>query len=1061
MWLSDLSIKRPVFIVMIMAALVIVGVLAYIKLPVDLLPDVATPLITVRTAYSGASPEVVEREVTKIMEDAVSTLSGVKSVTSSSQAGVSIVRIEYQLEYPVDKAVAEVQQQVARAVRQLPKDADVPVILRFDPNMSPIVMFSIADKSGSLNQVQLRQFVDDEVTPRIERVSGVAAVDVSGGLQRQINVLVSLTRLQALGISPQQVATAIDAENADIPAGTFIENNNQLTLRTPVGFTRPADIGEVVVINKGGVPVKVKDIAIVEDGFKDRLSYSRLDGQDSVILQVTKQSGTNTIQVAKGIINETAKIASEKPNLNIVITRDDSQFIKESVNGTLRDLILGGLLACIVVFFFFMNWRMTLITVAGLPIIAVGTFWGISLLGFGLNMITLLALALCIGLLIDDAIVVRENMFRHLEAGEPPRLAASRGTAEIALAVVAMTLSIISVFLPVAFATGQIGKLFREFGITISIAVIISLFEAFTLAPMLAAHFDPGVKKETANPSKKKKMETGIPMDTLKGGYRRVLSWTLSHRAMTLSIVVLVLVLSAFMVQRIGRSFMSDMDQGYFEVALSQPPGTTLEQADRIAREAESRITQQPEVAHVVTRVGSGSSPEQSSISVRLKGRGYVKTVQPRLRQKLANLDPTTSVRFSGQSASLTGSLTGASSVNLRPIQLTVRGNVPLPDLQKAADQVKKIVGEVPGIIDLDFGVTPPRPGFSVVVDRSRAADLGLSATSIGTTVRNLMNGNVASTFQDGNDSIDIVVRLQGQDRQNAQDILSLPVVTRSGAVIPIRAFSKLAPSTEAAQINRLDRQRQILVGANFQGRPQGDVIADIQKRLPVLSLPEGVSVAFTGATLQMNESFNTLYFVLLLSLIFMYMVLASQLSSFIQPLIIMIALPLSVAGAIGALLITGKYLDITAMIGMILLMGIVTKNSILLVDFANTRRRQGIDPKQAMLEAGQTRLRPVLMTSAALIFGMLPVALGLGAGSEFRAPMAITVIGGLITATILTLVVVPVIYTLVEGLKVHATAVEKAPSFKPIPEKSHSLIALAEQTHVLEASDMGRQLDR
>lgn len=1018
MWLSDLSIKQPVFITMLMVALVVVGIMAFTRLPVDLMPDVSTPLITIRTAYPGSSPEIVENEITKPVEDSISTLSGVKSVNSSSNEGMSLVRVEYALEYPVDKAVNEIRERVASAQRSFPRDANDPVILRFDPTQSPIMVFSIADKTGSMNQLQLRKFVDDEITTRIERVDGVASVDVSGGLQRQINVLVSLSRLQALGLSAQQVSDAIRVENADIPGGSFTENNKQLNLRTPVSFKQPSEISDVVITSRGGSPVRVKDVATVEDGFKDRTTYTRLDGQDSVLLMIRKQSGTNTIKVAEGIARETEKIAREKPNLNIVITRDDSQFIKRATNDTLRDLILGGLLACIVVFIFFLNWRMTLITIAGLPVIAVGTFWGISLLGFGLNMITLLALALCIGLLIDDAIVVRENMFRHLEAGATPKVAASRGTSEIALAVLAMTLSIVSVFLPVAFATGMIGKIFREFGLTISVAVIISLFEAFTLAPMLAAHFDPKVKMGAANHSKKKTSTPGLSMDALKGGYRRVLSWTLNHRALTLGAVILVFALSTFMVQKIGRNFVSEMDQGYFEVALRQPPGTTLEQADRVAREAESLIAQQPEVEHVLVRAGSAIGPEQSSISVRLRERGYVKTVQARLRRILTTLDSNTSVRFSGQSASLTGSLTGATSVNMRPIQLTVKGNVPISDLEKAAEQVKQLVGGVPGIVDQDYNLEPPRPGFSVAVNRARAADQGLSATSIGNTVRNLVYGNVASTYQDGGDDIDIVVRLREEDRQKAQNILSLTILSQRGSLVPVRAFSDLVPSYEAAQINRRDRQRQVLVGANITGRAQGDIITDIQERLPSLKLPAGVSVEFTGATLQMQESFNSLYFVMLLSLVFMYMVLASQLSSFIQPLIIMIALPLSVVGAIGALLITGKYLDITAMIGMILLMGIVTKNSILLVDFANVRRRQGVDPKEAMLEAGQTRLRPVLMTSAALIFGMLPVAIGLGAGAEFRSPMAITIIGGLITATILTLVIVPVIYSLVEGLK-------------------------------------------
>lgn len=1028
MWLSDLSIKRPVFITMIMIALVIVGIIAYNRMAVDLLPDTSMPMITIRTSYPGASPEIVEKEITKPIENVVSSLSGVKSVSSNCSVGVSMVRVEYALEYPVEKAFSEVREKVSGVQRSLPRDADDPVVMRFDPSTSPIVTFSVADREGRMPKAQLRSLVDNDIRPRIERADGVASVEVGGGQQREIKVLLSLNLLQALGLSPQQVVAAIKAENADISGGTVIENDRELTLRTPVSFNRPEEVGDVVVINKGGVPVRVKDIATLEDGLREQTSYNRLDGNDSVVVQSRKQSGTNTIQVAQGILEETGKIIKEYPNLNIVVTTDDSAFIKNAVHDTLRDLILGGLLACLVVFIFFLNWRMTLITIIGLPVIVVGAFWGISMLGFGLNMITLLALALCIGLLIDDAIVVRENMFRHLEAGDPPRVAASRGTSEIALAVLAMTLSIISVFLPVAFATGMIGKLFREFGLTISVAVLISLFEAFTLAPMLAARFDPKVRKGTGNPSKKTESGTGLSLDALKGGYRRVLTWTLAHRAVTLFIVALVFALSAFMVLRIGQSFASDIDQGYFQIALRQPPETTLAKADRIAREAERRIAQQPEVAHILTRVGNSG---ESSISVRLKERGQVKAVQARLRRTLAGIDGDTAIRFSGQSASLTGSLTGSTSVNMRPIQLGVRGNVPLPELAKVAEQVKQLVADVPGVTDPDFNLRPPRPGYSVAVDRARAADLGLSATSIGSTVRGLVYGEVASTYADGNEEIDIVVRLQEQDRQKVQDILSLPISSPRGSVVPIGAFSDLVPSYESSEIARFDRQREIRVGANISGRAQGDVVADIQKRLPGLNLPPGVTVRFTGATQQMQESFNSLYFVMALSLVFMYMVLASQLGSFVQPLIIMIALPLSVVGAIGALLITGKYLDITAMIGMILLMGIVTKNSILLLDFANVRRREGIEPKQAMLEAGQTRLRPVLMTSIALIFGMLPVALGLGAGAEFRSPMAITVIGGLITATILTLVVVPVIYSLVEGRKRRSTTAEEAPSDK------------------------------
>ncbi|MBI4330359.1 MAG: efflux RND transporter permease subunit [Chloroflexi bacterium] len=1011
MFLSDVSIKRPVFITMIMAALIVVGLIAYSRLAVDLFPDTSTPVVTVRTSYPGASPEIVETEITQILEETMSTLAGVKSVESTSSAGSSSIRVEYELDYPVDKAVNEVRERVAWVQRRLPRDAEAPLVLRFDPSMSPFLMFSVADASGKTSQTALRRFVDERVAPRIERVDGVAAVDVNGGRQREIQVLLSLDRLQALGLSPQQVSAAIRTENLDVPGGLVTDNNRELTLSTPGNFKTIDEIGNAVVFNRGGVAVRVKDVALVQDGFRVARSYTRLDGQDSVLVMVRKQSGTNTLQVAARTNELLKNILDENPNLNLVVTRDESEFIRTSVDDTLRDLLLGGLLACFVVFLFFLNWRMTFITVIGLPVIVIGTFWAISLLGFSLNMITLLALSLCIGLLIDDAIVVRENMFRHLEKGEDPRTAAGRGTAEIALAVLAMTLSIVSVFMPIAFATGMIGKLFKQFGITVSLAVFISLFEAFTLAPMLASRFDPRGRGG--------KLSKGLSLSLLIRGYRGFLSWAMGHRLVVIGVAVAVFAGSLFMTGRVGQGFAADMDQGYFEISLQQPPGTTLETSDRIALEAERRIREEPEVAHLLARVGSGSGPEESSISVRLKERGKVRVVQQRLRAKLANLDPNTRIRYSSQMASLTGSLTGAVSVRGRPILVAVQSNGSLEDLDAASIQVARAIAQVPGAIDVDRNVKPPRPALRIEVERARAAEMGLSTAFVGATVRNLVYGETASQFRDGAEDIDIIVRLREEDRQRAMDILSLPMASATkGAPVRLAAVSNLVPSTEPFEINRLDRQRQIMVGGAIQDRPQGDVIADVQKRLEGELLPPGVSFRFTGQSRQMQESFRSLYFVMALSVLFMYMVLASQLGSFVQPLIVMLALPLSLVGAMGALLVTGKSLDITAMIGMILLMGIVTKNSILLLDFANNRRREGASAAQAMIEAGQVRLRPVLMTSAALIMGMLPVAWGIGAGGEFRSPMAITVIGGLITSTMLTLIVVPVVYTFVEGLK-------------------------------------------
>jgi len=1015
MWLSDTAIKRPVFITMVILALVVLGGISYARMGVDLLPDMSLPVVAVQTIYPGASPTEVEAEVSKPLEEGLGSLSGVDSISSTSSEGMSQVIVRYKLEYPAAMAVENVRERVSAVRGGLPQDILDPVILRFDPSVSPILSFAVVEKDGSLGLAQLRSLVDDEIKPRVERLDGVAAAEVTGGLEQEIQVQLSLDRLRALGVSPQQVVSAIKTENLDIPAGRLTEAGREQLLRTPGKFQRVEDIAQVVVADQGGLPVRIRDVATVRDGFKEVRSYSRLDGRDNIFISVRKQSGTNTVRVANEVHQEIGRILREYPNLDIAVALDQSDFVKESTQDSLWDLGLGALLASLVVFLFFRNLRNTLITVIGLPVIVVATFWGMSLFGFTLNMITLLALSLCIGLLIDDAIVVRENIFRHMAAGEKPRVAASKAAAEIALAVLAMTLSIVSVFLPVAFATGIAGKIFREFGITVALAVLISLFEAFTLGPMLSAHFFRRVETERKVGTRWGRLSGRIGglYESLVRGYLGFLDRALSHKALTLVVAGATFFLSLGALPLVGQTFLPKIDTGWFEMGLKLPPGTALGQTDEKVREVEGMLLWQPEVEHVFATVGTTAGPEQSSLFVKLKGRGHIEEIQQRLRNHYSAM---ATLSFTGGDVLMGGS--AVSGMLGRPIQVSLRSSGSLDELDEASRQAIEAVANVPGLVDLARSVEPGKPELRIQVDRRRADDMGLSTAQIGSTVRTLVNGEIGSQFHQGDKDIDIMVRLREEDRQRHEDLFSLTILSPRGTQVPLRAVASISSATGPTIIERQDRQRQITVGAGYLGRSQSKVIADVEARLENVNLPPGVSVKFTGETELMSEAFSTLYFALALSVIFMYMVLASQFGSFLQPFIIMLALPMSVVGAFIALLTSRSSLDITAMIGIILLMGIVTKNSILLVDFANVQRQRGVGLREAILTAGSTRLRPVLMTTLALVFGMLPVALGLGAGGEWRAPMGITVIGGLITSTLLTLVVVPVAYSILEGVK-------------------------------------------
>ncbi|HEY0584082.1 MAG TPA: efflux RND transporter permease subunit, partial [Chloroflexota bacterium] len=781
-WLSDLSIRQPHFITMVMVAVTVVGALLYSRMGLDLFPDVSFPIVAVQVPYPGAGPSEVERSVTRPIEDAVISLSGVDSVRSTSMDGAALVIVQFQLDRDAKEAADEVQARVTAIRNTLPLDVREPTISKFDPAAAPIVSFAVSDNTGKRSAEQLRALLDDTLKARLERVPGVAAVSIQGGLLREIHVDLKRDRLEALRVAPAQVTQALVGENQDVPGGTVADGTREQSLRTIGQFRSIGDIADMPVSTAAGATVQLKDLADVSDARAEVRTLRRLNGADAVVASLQKQSGTNTVAVADAAKHEVDRIRADYPDLGISTTGDQSDFTREAVDDVQVSMLLGALLAALVVFAFFRDWRNTLVTVIGLPVIVLGTFAVMSVFGMGLNMITLMALSLSIGMLIDDAIVVRENIFRHMEAGEHPKVAAQRGTAEIALAVIAVSSTIVAVFLPIAFTSGIVGMFLRDFGLTIAIAVLLSLVEAFTLAPMLSAYFFKPMTPHAPGDRRASQVERAF--GALEQAYRRLLAWSLGHRWAVMAVGVGAFIGSLLLLPLMGFAFQPATDQGAFGVSLELPAGSRLEDTDRVARRMEASLREYPAVKDVFTHVGSDDGAvEKATISVLLTSKGHgitsrtIAAVRPSVEAaargaKLSIVPSSTSSTIGGNSAVI-------SALTSRPIQFTVQG-ANAQDLDTASAQVVAALRQVPGAVDVDRSLQPGRPGLQIVPDRNRAADLGVSSSQLGATVRTLVNGQRAGTFTSGDKDIDVVVRLRADDR-GAESVARLPIASSKG----------------------------------------------------------------------------------------------------------------------------------------------------------------------------------------------------------------------------------------------------------------------------------------
>jgi len=1018
MKLADVSIRRPVFATMMIMSLIVLGLFSYRMLNVDLYPDVDIPYVVITTVLPGAGPEQIESDVTKIIEDAVNPVEGVDFIQSTSQENVSIVVIAFKLEINGKDAAQDVREKISAIRADLPLEIEDPIIQRYDPASLPIMYLSV---SGTMSNKDITTFTKDVVKKRLENIPGVGSVQLVGGSEREIQIEVDAARLRAYNISIQDVIMNVGGQNVEIPGGNVTEGSRQLLVRTMGKYQSVDDFNRVIVATPMGKPVYLSDVATVSDGVEEQTSLTRVNGKIAVGLNIIKQSGSNTVQVAQGVNKQIKKILKEIPEgISINVAQDNSIFIEHSINDVLFDIIYGGLLAVIVIYMFLANFRATIISGLALPASIIASFIVMYALGFTLNMMSLLALSLAVGLLIDDAIVVIENIYRHMAQGETPMEAAKSASEEIGLAVMATTFTIVAVFIPVAFMPGIVGRFFYEFGITISAAVIVSLFVAFTLTPMLSSKWlhreDEALSKE-GNPLKKLLYYFNHFFEYLNGKYEKALRWSLTHRKTIVVGAIIIFVASFFLMRLLGSQFFPESDKSEFNVTVNASPGSSLEQTSLICEKVEAVLKSKPEITTVLTTIGSGNDPvTKANILVKLiptkERKKSDKQIIAEIRSEVKNIAGA-KISFGVQGVGGGG--------GEKPVTLSIRGE-DLSKLEKIAEKVEAIVKSTPGAVDVDNSLELSKPEIRINIDREKASDLAVNPYLIASTIRAMVDGAVATQYKEGDEQIDVRVRLKKIDRKNLNDILPLTVksnkkIGNQDFLVPITDIATITQDVGPSKINRYARQKEIRVDANLDDRFLGVVLGEVLKETAKLELEPGYSINVIGQGEMQDESMANMLLTLLLAIVFVYIVLAAQFDSFIHPFSIMLALPMSIIGAVLALIIFGSSLSVMSMIGIIMLMGLVTKNGILLVDYTNVMRERGMTRFDALVKAGPTRLRPILMTTFAMIFGMIPVALALGEGAEFRAPMGQAVIGGLITSTLLTLFIVPVVYSILDDL--------------------------------------------
>lgn len=1037
MWLTRVSINNPVFAAMIMLALMVIGLLATFRMKVEEFPNIEFPFVVVNTVYSGASPEVIETDITKKIEDQVNTIAGVKEVTSVTQQGLSQVIVQFDLNIPSDVAAQNVRDKLALVTPTFRDEVTTPIVAQYNPADAPVV--SVTFRSDKMSLRELSTYLDNTVKKQLQTVTGVGRVDILGGRQRQIRVLLNPTQMNAYKVSVNQISNALRSENVELPVGTINNQNQEMVIQVNGLVKTPNEFNQIIVAQNRSstgaiVPVYLSQVAQVVDGQAEAESASLQNGQPAVAMDIIKMSDANVIDVVDKTQQRLAEIqATLPPGVTMTVVADSSKSIRGSLNNVVRTLIEGAILAVFIVWLFLGSWRSTIITGLTLPISLLGTLAAIWTFGFSINMMTLLALALCIGLLIDDAIVVRENIVRHVGMGKHHRQAALDGTQEIGLAVLATTLVIVAVFLPVAFMGGIIGRFFYQFGVTVSTAVLLSLFVSFTLDPMLSSIWpDPDAAHQHDRHNERVSFRkrpiawllAGFQrlLDRLTNLYSHILAWSLRHRLITVLIAIGSLVAAFFAVGLVGKEFVPQADMNEIKVKFETPVNANIDYTQQKAAQVNAVLQSFPEVTNTYATVNSMSYSGNNRVQVNVslvpkdeRTRG-LDALNRAMREQLQQVG--------GIKVTSVAAADMAVSGGLKPIMISIKGN-DLTELQRLSNEFMQKLSNVNGLVDLESTLKQPKSMVNVTINREAANDAGLSIGQIGQALRPLLAGDNVSTFKDDNgNNIDVNVRLNDDNRQTISQLQSMYLSSsrtdQNGQpiLVPLSQVANFSETLGAPQINRRSLFREVVVQANTDGRPAGDIGADITKIQNEMKLPPGYSFEVQGSNKDMAESIGYATTALGLAIVFIYMLLGSQFNSFLYPVAIMASLPLSLIGVFFALFLFGSSLNMFSIIGIIMLMGLVCKNAILLIDFIKESLSNGLSRTESIMLAGQTRLRPILMTTAAMVMGMIPLALGIGEGSEQQAPMAHAIIGGVITSTLLTLIVVPVIYTYLDDGK-------------------------------------------
>ncbi|MDH2468975.1 efflux RND transporter permease subunit [Acinetobacter baumannii] len=1020
MWFTRISVKYPVFTIMMMLSLMVLGLASWKRMTVEEFPNIDFPFVVVTTQYAGASPEAVESDITKKLEDQINTISGIKQITSRSSEGLSMVIAEFNLDTSSAIAAQDVRDKIAPVIAQFRDEIDTPIVQRYDPSSSPIM--SVVFESNSMSLAQLSSYVDKKIVPQLKTVSGVGNVNLLGDAKRQIRIKVHPEQLQSYGIGIDQVINTLKNENIEVPAGTLQQKNSELVVQIQSKVIHPLGFGDLVIANKNGSPIFLKQVATVEDTQAELQSSAFYNGRTAVSVDILKSSDANVIQVVDKTYQTLEKLKAQMPAaLNYKVVADSSKGIRASIKDVVRTIIEGAVLAVLIVLLFLGSFRSTVITGLTLPITLLGTLTFIWAFGFSINMMTLLALSLSIGLLIDDAIVVRENIVRHTELGKDHVTAALEGTKEIGLAVLATTLTIVAVFLPVAFMGGLIGRFFYQFGVTVSTAVLISMFISFTLDPMLSAHWKDPVKKKESRLQRFFNYISNL-LDGLTHIYEKLLKLALRFRFITVIIAIVSLVVALGLSKMIGTEFVPTPDKGEIRIQFETPVDSSLEYTQAKLHQVDQIIRQFPDVVSTYGVVNSevDSGKNHAGLGITLKPKqersADLTTLNNEFRDRLQSV---AGIRVTSVAAAQ-DSVSGGQ----KPIMISIKGS-DLNELQKISDRFMAEMEKIDGVVDLESSLKEPKPTLGVHINRVLASDLGLSVSQIANAIRPLIAGDNVTTWEDRDgETYDVNIRLNENKRVLPQDVQNLYLNSNKtnangqNILVPLSAVATTQEKLGASQINRRDLEREVLIEANTSGRPSGDIGQDIDKMQKAFKLPAGYTFDTQGANADMAESAGYALTAITLSIVFIYIVLGSQFNSFIHPAAIMASLPLSLIGVFLALFLFRSTLNLFSIIGIIMLMGLVTKNAILLIDFIKKAMEDGISRYDAILQAGKTRLRPILMTTSAMVMGMVPLALGLGEGGEQSAPMAHAVIGGVITSTLLTLVVVPVIFTYLDDLK-------------------------------------------